>query len=92
MGIPIDPQKLKLKHELKVYKKMDSWPCSEDVLYEISRYVEFKEKNQISKTKLLDMVSNDEEKLQHILNELIKKQFLQQDSENTFTLLKHGWE
>lgn len=92
MGIPIDPQKLKLKHELKVYKKMDSWPSSEDVLYEISRYVEFKEKNQVSKTKLLDMVSNDEEKLKHILNELIKKQFLQQDSDSTFTLLKHGWE
>ena len=63
MGINIDPQKLKLKYELKVYKKMDSWPCSEDVLYEIARYVEFKEKNQISKTKLLDMISHDEEKL-----------------------------
>lgn len=92
MGIPIDPQKLKLKHELKVYKKMDSWPCSEDILYEISRHVEFKEKNQISKSKLLDIVSNDEEKLQVILDELIKKQFLKQESESTFTLLKHGWE
>lgn len=92
MGIPIDPKKLKLKHELKVYKKMDSWPCSEDILYEISRYVEFKEKNQISKTKLLEIVSQDEEKLKEILNELIKKQFLRQDNETTFTLLKHGWE
>ena len=48
MGINIDPKKLKLKYELKVYKKMDSWPCSEDVLYEIARYLEYKEKNKIS--------------------------------------------
>lgn len=92
MGIPIDPQKLKLKYELKVYRKMDSWPSSEDILYEVSRYVEHKEKSQISKTKLLEMVSQDSEKLQIILDELIKKSFLKQDNENTFTLLKHGWE
>lgn len=92
MGIPIDPQKLKLKYELKVYRKMDSWPSSEDILYEVSRYVEHKEKAQISKTKLLEMVSQDSEKLQIILDELIKKSFLKQDNENTFTLLKHGWE
>ena len=92
MGINIDPQKLKLKYELKVYKKMDSWPCSEDVLYEIARYLEYKEKNKISKSKLLEMVLQDEEKLQLILNELLKKQFLQQENETTFILLKHGWE
>lgn len=92
MGIPLDPNKLKLKYELKVYRKMDSWPSSEDVLYEVARYVELKEKAQISKTKLLDMVSQDSEKLQIILDELIKKQFLKQDNETTFTLLKHGWE
>jgi len=92
MGIPLDPKKLKLKYELKVYRKMDSWPSSEDVLYEVARYVELKEKAQISKTKLLDMVSQDSEKLQIILDELIKKQFLKQDNETTFTLLKHGWE
>jgi hypothetical protein len=38
------------------------------------------------------MVSQDSEKLQIILDELIKKQFLKQDNETTFTLLKHGWE
>jgi predicted transcriptional regulator len=92
MGIPLDPKKLKLKYELKVYRKMDSWPSSEDVLYEVARYVEHKEKSQISKTKILDMVSQDSEKLQIILDELIKKQFLKQDNETTFTLLKHGWE
>ena len=92
MGINIDPNKLKLKYELKVYKKMDSWPCSEDVLYEIARYLEYKEKNKISKSKLLEMVLQDEEKLQLILNELLKKQFLQQENETTFNLLKHGWE
>ncbi len=92
MGIPIDPKKLKLKYELKVYKKMDTWPSSEDILYEISRYLEHKEKNQISKAKLLEMVSQDEEKLQMILNELIKKHFLKQETETTFSLLKHGWE
>ena len=92
MGINIDPNKLKLKYELKVYKKMDSWPCSEDVLYEIARYIEYKEKNKISKSKLLEMVLQDEEKLQLILNELLKKQFLQQENETTFILLKHGWE
>jgi hypothetical protein len=92
MGINIDPNKLKLKYELKVYKKMDSWPCSEDVLYEIARYLEYKEKNKISKSKLLEMVLQDEEKLQLILNELLKKQFLQQENETTFILLKHGWE
>lgn len=92
MGINIDPNKLKLKYELKVYKKMDSWPCSEDVLYEIARYLEYKEKNKISKSKLLEIVLQDEEKLQLILNELLKKQFLQQENETTFILLKHGWE
>jgi hypothetical protein len=92
MGINIDPNKLKLKYELKVYKKMDSWPCSEDVLYEIARYLEYKEKNRISKSKLLEIVLQDEEKLQLILNELLKKQFLQQENETTFILLKHGWE
>lgn len=92
MGINIDPNKLKLKYELKVYKKMDSWPCSEDVLYEIARYLEYKEKKRISKSKLLEMVLQDEEKLQLILNELLKKQFLQQENETTFILLKHGWE
>jgi hypothetical protein len=92
MGINIDPNKLKLKYELKVYKKMDSWPCSEDVLYEIARYLEYKEKNRISKSKLLEMVLQDEEKLQLILNKLLKKQFLQQENETTFILLKHGWE
>jgi hypothetical protein len=92
MGINIDPKKLKLKYELKVYKKMDSWPCSEDVLYEIARYLEYKEKNKISKSKLLEIVLQDEEKLQLILNELLKKQFLQQENETTFILLKHGWE
>ena len=84
MGINIDPNKLKLKYELKVYKKMDSWPCSEDVLYEIARYIEYKEKNKISKSKLLEMVLQDEE--------LLKKQLLQQENETTFILLKHGWE
>ena len=92
MGIPIDSKKLKLKYELKVHRKLDSWPSSEDVLYEISRYVEHKEKNNITKVKLLDLVSNDEEKLNSILSELIKKQFLKQENENSFTLLKHGWE
>ena len=92
MGINIDPNKLKLKYELKVYKKMDSWPCSEDVLYEIARYLEYKEKNKISKSKILEMVLQYEEKLQLILNELLKKQFLQQENETTFILLKHGWE
>ena len=71
---------------------MDSWPCSEDVLYEIARYLEYKEKNRISKSKLLEIVLQDEEKLQLILNELLKKQFLQQENETTFILLKHGWE
>jgi hypothetical protein len=92
MGILINPNKLKLKYELKVYKKMDSWPCSEDILYEVAKYVEHKEKNQISKSKLLDMVSQNEEKLELILKELLKKQFLKQENENSFTLLKHGWE
>lgn len=92
MGITIDSKKLKLKYELKVYKKMDSWPCTEDVLYEIARYIEHKDKNQISKSKLLEIVLQDVEKLHIILNELEKKQFLKQENENTFTLLKHGWE
>ena len=92
MGIKINPEKLPLKYELKVHRKMKNWPDAEGVLYEMARYLEFQDSTEIKKKKLLEIVSNDEDKLDLIIKKIQKKQFIEQVDDSTFNLLKHGWE
>jgi hypothetical protein len=40
----------------------------------------------------MEIVSNDEDKLEIILKTLIKKEFLEQIDESNYNLIKHGWE
>lgn len=91
MGIALNPNKLQLKYELKIHRKTKEWPTAEDVLYEISRYLEYSDDNTITKKKLSEIVS-DNEKLENIITTLCKKNFFKEVDENTFQLLKHGWE
>lgn len=92
MGIKINPDLLPLKYELKVHRKTNSWPDAEGVLYEIARYLEFQDSTHIKKSKILEIVSNDEDKFELIIKTLLKKEFIHQIDDLTFNLLKHGWE
>jgi hypothetical protein len=92
MSLKIDAEKLPLKYELKVHRKTKNWPDAEGVLYEIARYLEFQDNTIIKKSKLMEIISNDEDKLEIILKTLIKKEFLEQIDESNYNLIKHGWE
>jgi hypothetical protein len=91
MGIEINPKKIPLKYELKVHRKTNEWPTAEDVLYEVSRYLEFTDHNTVSKSKLCEIVSDDE-KLEIITETLCNKNFFKKVDDDNFQLLKHGWE
>lgn len=92
MGIPLNPDKIPVKYELKIHRKTKTWPDEEGVLYEIARYLEHQDTDVIKRKKVLEILSNDEEKLEIITNKLCKKQFLKQMDEQNFQMLKHGWE
>lgn len=92
MGISINPNKIPVKYELKIHRKTKKWPDEEGVLYEIARYLEHQDTDIISMQKVLDILSNDEEKLDMITSKLCKKQFLRHLEDGNFQMLKHGWE
>lgn len=92
MGIPLNPQKIPVKYELKIHRKTKKWPDEEGILYEIARYLEHQDGDVISRKKILDMLSDDEEKLEMITSKLCKKQFLKRMDDENFQMLKHGWE
>ena len=92
MGFTINLEKLPLKYELKVHRKTKNWPDAEGVLYEIARYLQFQDSTEIKKSKILEIVANDEDKFEMITKTLLKKEFLQQIDDKTYNLLKHGWE
>ena len=92
MGISLNPKKIPVKYELKIHRKTKKWPDEESVLQESARYLEHQDTDVISRQKVLDILSNDEEKLEIIISKLCKKQFLKQTDGETFQMLKHGWE
>jgi hypothetical protein len=89
MGIKIDNSKLKLKFNLRLHRKMDDWPNSESLLYEIARYVELQSSNKMPKDKLYEIVGNSDT-VESLIGSLVEDGYVQ-DLNDSVELITHDW-
>jgi len=95
MTMRIDRNKLQAKYSLEVYKMVDGYPSTIDLLYEITTILQERDKltDAFAAKDLLKEVStrlNVGEDLEISLHTMVKEGWLKEEN-GQFFLLKHPW-
>lgn len=91
----IDKNKLQAKYSLEVYKMVDGYPSTIDLLYEITTILQDRNKlnDSFAAADLLKEVStrlNVGEDLEISLRTMVKEEWLKENN-GQFTLVNHPW-